>query len=126
MPDFARSYVELRGSKGFLWGLVTLVTVWMCLHFLIGLDPDWGMLNLFLSSEASISLAFFTMTSAKQELAAQLRDEAQAKAMMRVLNLVEAILPVAEAQRDLLQDHAEALVEVKGLLHTIHARGNYA
>lgn len=105
MPDFARLYATFRGSKAFLSGLVTFVAMWMGIHFLTGFDSDWGMLNLFLSLEASISLAFFTMLSDKQDA----HSNEQAADVRRI---AESILTIAETQRDMLADHA-------ALLHTL-------
>jgi hypothetical protein len=36
-------------------------------HFSLGTDKDFGALNLFLSAEASISLAFFTLMAEEQD-----------------------------------------------------------
>jgi uncharacterized membrane protein len=102
MPDFARIYATFRGSKAFLVGLVTFVFTWITLHFVFGIDPEFGMLNLFLSSEASISLAFFTMLSDRQDQHANAQGEALAK-------MLAALLTIAESQRDMLRDHAEVL-----------------
>lgn len=66
MPNVATIYSKFRGSKGFLIGLATFIGLWMTFHFLFGFDTDFGDLNTILSTEASVSLAFFTMVSDKQ------------------------------------------------------------
>lgn len=62
----AQFYAKARGSKWFVIGLVTFIATWLTCHNLWGIDKDFGMLNLFLSAEASIGMAFFTMLSDKQ------------------------------------------------------------
>ncbi|MHB8388030.1 MAG: hypothetical protein ACYDBH_00450 [Acidobacteriaceae bacterium] len=70
MKGAARFYAKARGSMWFLFGLVAFITIWVAAHFLYGLDKDWGVINLILSAEASVSLAFFAMISEQQERAA--------------------------------------------------------
>lgn len=66
MPNFAKIYSKFRGSTWFLGLLVTTCSTWLATHWLLGMDKDLGGLNIFLSFEASISLAFFTMVSDSQ------------------------------------------------------------
>lgn len=64
--DFAQLYARMRGSKGFLIGLCVFVFGWVIVSWLTGWDHDHGALNLVLSFEASISLAFFAVVSESQ------------------------------------------------------------
>lgn len=66
MPNFAKIYSKFRGSTWFLGLLVITCSTWLAAHWLLGMDKDLGGLNIFLSFEASISLAFFTMVSDSQ------------------------------------------------------------
>lgn len=102
MPNFAEVYAKARGSKAFLAGLVVFVFGWLGLSAVTGLDADHGLINLFLSTEASISLAFFTMLNDKTDAA----QRAQADALER---MVSSVLSIAEAQRDMLADHTAIL-----------------
>lgn len=60
---FSQFYVKFRASAWFLAFLVATCISWLALHWTFGLDKDLGGLNIFLSFEASISLAFFAMVS---------------------------------------------------------------
>jgi len=64
--DFAQLYARMRGSKGFLIGLCVFVFGWLGVSIATGWDRDHGTLNLVLSFEASISLAFFAVVSEAQ------------------------------------------------------------
>jgi hypothetical protein len=63
---FAQLYAKARGSKTFLFGLCAIVFTWLGASIVTGFDHDHGLLNLFLSFEASISLAFFAVVSEMQ------------------------------------------------------------
>lgn len=54
---FAEFYAVYRGSPYFIGTLLGIEVVWASAHYIYGFDPDWGMLNLFLSTEASITTA---------------------------------------------------------------------
>lgn len=86
--NLAGWYTRIRGSKTFLLGLLSFIGVWVTLHFLFRFDRDWGALNLILSSEASIALAFFTMMSERQEAAQRRLD----KHMLRILTAMHKLL----------------------------------
>ena len=90
----ASAYTKLRGSKLFLGGLIALISGWVAAHFIYHLDPDWGGLNLILSSEASIALALYTMI-------AMIQDHRYSKAM------------------DLHQKTLEYLLEMTAALHAV-------
>jgi len=63
---FAQLYAKARGSRSFLIGLCVIVVSWLGVSLATGFDRDHGLLNLFLSFEASISLAFFAVVSEMQ------------------------------------------------------------
>lgn len=65
--QFASVYAKARGSKWFLIGLVLFVISWLSMSYLSGFDKDHGLINLCLSAEASISLAFFALLNEQQD-----------------------------------------------------------
>lgn len=65
--EFAGAYKGFRGSKYFLIALVTFITTWLGLHWLVGFDADFGGINLALSIEASVGMSLFIMTSDRTE-----------------------------------------------------------
>ncbi|MGH7239520.1 MAG: hypothetical protein ACREHG_05580, partial [Candidatus Saccharimonadales bacterium] len=64
---FASFYTKFRASRLFLYGLCSLILIWLGMHWWLNIDKDFGALNLFLSAEASISLAFFTLVAEMQD-----------------------------------------------------------
>jgi hypothetical protein len=67
--NLATWYAKFRGSATFLWGLLGFIAFWIgVLHGVFKLDPDFGIINLILSSEASVSLAFFAMMQEQTDL----------------------------------------------------------
>lgn len=109
MPDFAKFYAAFRGSKGFLVGLVVFIGIWLSYHFTTGFDTEFGLLNTILSSEASVSLAFFTMLSDRQDRAQRKHAEALEHMVADIHQIGQATLAMAEAQRDVLKDHVGLL-----------------
>lgn len=77
-------YSKIRGSAAFVIFLCLFVGGWLTIHHTTGFDPEFGMLNLFLSTEASISLAFFTMMGDKQ-------DAANKRAIDELTDTVESV-----------------------------------
>lgn len=69
--DLANTYAKLRGSAGFLIGLVVFIAIWLTGSKILGVDKDHGMINLLLSAEASVSLAFFAMLQEKTDARVQ-------------------------------------------------------
>ena len=66
--NIAAVYGKFRGSKAFLVGLCSFIVIWMTLHFIVPVfDPEMGFINLILSVESSVSLAFFSYLSALQD-----------------------------------------------------------
>lgn len=103
--SFADLYTKARGSKAFLVGLCTFIISWLMLSAATGWDADHGLINLVLSSEASISLAFFAMVNDRQA-AAQQRALDDMKAALQVL------LTISEAQRDVLASQTKLLSDM--------------
>ncbi|PVX77157.1 DUF1003 domain-containing protein [Paraburkholderia unamae] len=94
-----RLYLKFREEKTFLRILILFVVLALVLHHLFGIDPDWGGTNLTLSIEAAIASAVIMMEQKRS-------GEVQQKQL-------EAILAMAEAQRDMLADHATLLKTLK-------------
>lgn len=99
---FARAYTQFRGSKIFLGLLILMVAGWLGAHWLFGLDPDFGGINLFLSAEASLSLAFFTIVSAMQDADTADRMRYQEKMLEYLSELSGAVheLLIRQAEQD--------------------------
>lgn len=98
--NFAKIYSRFRGSTWFLGILVGVCSFWLISHWLLGLDKDLGGLNIFLSFEASISLAFFTMV-----------NDAQADAAKKQTDTMEAILRKLEANDQKVLEIVEDIQE---------------
>ena len=96
----ASAYTNLRGSKLFLLSLVSIIVGWIAAHFFLGIDREWGALNLMLSSEASIALAFFTMIAHKQ-------DKNQADVAAYHQKQLEYILEIATAVHAIVAELSE-------------------
>ena len=97
-------YAAFRGSPAFIVCLLLLESGWMLSHVLWNFDSDWGMLNLFLSTEASITTALLIIDLRKAELM-------QTRHLKYMLHLLEAICGpevVAQEQGEAAQ---EELVE---------------
>jgi uncharacterized membrane protein len=107
--DLARTYAALRGSPIFLLVLAAFVTLWLLAHHFLKFDPDFGMLNMCLSIEASVSLAFFTMLG---ERASQSQNK-QAESLASVVNDIKlmsaSLIEVANAQKSVLETHTQVL-----------------
>jgi len=83
--NFAQLYAKARGSKTFLYGLLSFIFAWLAVSRATGFDADHGLINLILSAEASVSLAFFAMMGDKQD--AQHRE--QVAAMLALLQAIK-------------------------------------
>lgn len=83
--NFAQLYAKARGSKTFLYGLLAFILAWLAVSRATGFDADHGLINLILSAEASVSLAFFAMMGDKQD--AQHRE--QVAAMLALLQAIK-------------------------------------
>jgi uncharacterized membrane protein len=97
--NFAKWYAKFRGSSVFLFGLLGYIVTWLVLHKLLSWwDKDLALINLTLSAEASISLAFFAMMQEQTdlhhaELMTAIKDMlvAQQKTDAEILETVEEI-----------------------------------
>lgn len=118
MASLASTYAKFRGSRGFLFGLVVFVGSWLVFHFIFGFDSDFGELNTILSTEASISLAFFTMVSDAQ-------SEWVNRIILEIREMGAAGLDVSKAQRDVMLSTSktveELAVEVAALKQQLNA-----
>lgn len=93
---WSKLYAKFRGSSAFLWTLVATISIWLSWnsipflpHFAwLGVEQ----LNVFLSVEASMSVAILIMANEKT-------DRVQKQQLESLLNLVEAIKEMYE--RDL-------------------------
>lgn len=92
-------YLKFREERIFLRALCVFVFTALTLHYTIGYDPDWGGTNLTLSIEAAIASAVIMMEQKRS-------GDVQQK-------LLEAILAMAEAQRDMLSDHTSLLRSIR-------------
>lgn len=92
-------YLKFREEKIFLRVLCTFVVTALTLHYAVGYDADWGGTNLTLSIEAAIASAVIMMEQ-KRSGDVQQRQ-------------LEAILAMAETQRDLLAEHSNLLRAMK-------------
>ena len=86
----AAFYKRFRGSKYFLIALLTFITAALALHFVLGIDPEFGALNLALSIEASVGMSLFMAIADRQ-------DVQQAKQLEYMQHLMEAQLALVEA-----------------------------
>lgn len=84
--NFARLYARARGSKTFLYGLMAFILVWLVVSRWTGFDADHGLINLILSAEASVSLAFFAMMGEKQDA----QHQQQVDAMLALLQAIKS------------------------------------
>lgn len=79
----ATLYARFRGSVGFLYALCALIFAAVFCHRFLGYDPDWGLTNLCLSMEASVSVALLIMQEDRQRAAEERQQE-------KMLHLMEA------------------------------------
>jgi low affinity Fe/Cu permease len=84
--NFAQLYAKARGSKTFLYGLTVFIVAWLAISHLTGFDADHGLINLMLSAEASVSLAFFAMQGDKQDM----QHREQMDAIVDLLTAIKA------------------------------------
>ena len=94
--DLAKTYAKLRGSSGFLLGLIVFVALWLTASTMTGFDKDHGLINLMLSAEASISLAFFAMLQDRVDVAQQAQMDAIAQILTKMNERDQQILEVVE------------------------------
>lgn len=63
------AFVKFRGGNGFLITLTSFLAVWFSLRLVVPLDPDFGVLNVILSIEASLATCLLLDQQAKQTAA---------------------------------------------------------
>lgn len=108
-----RFYLTVRKPRNFLKIVFTFIGTSLALHWLRGYDSDWGSTNLILSIDATIASTVMLMV---QEEGA----EVQARMLAKLVEMGEqqektlkGVLLIAEAQRDMLIDHASLLRALK-------------
>jgi len=102
---FSQFYVKFRASAWFLAFLVGTCIGWLALHWLFHMDKDLGGLNIFLSFEASISLAFFAMVSEFQYH----EQKKQSDAIQQILNqMVVKVDDISEDVDEIKEDVEKA------------------
>jgi len=90
-----RIYLTVRKPRNFLKIVFTFISTSLLLHWMRGYDADWGSTNLILSIDATIASTVMLMV---QEEGAEMQQR-----------MLEALVSMAEAQRDMLADHASLL-----------------
>jgi len=90
-----RIYLTVRKPRNFLKIVFTFIGTSLLLHWMRGYDSDWGSTNLILSIDATIASTVMLMV---QEEGAEMQQR-----------MLEALVSMAEAQRDMLADHASLL-----------------
>lgn len=88
-------YLRFRGSNAFLWFLAVYIGAWIVAHHVTGFDPDFAILNLTLSCEASLSVALLMVDAAKA-------DKARNKQLEYMLHTMEAMQSLLETQNKML------------------------
>jgi len=106
MRNLFRLYMTVRKPRNFLILLCIFIGTSIALHFALGTDLDFGATNLILSIEASTASAVLMMVA---EESAQL----QRQTIESQGSMLAALLSIAEAQRDMLADHAALLRTLK-------------
>ena len=88
----ARHYAAFRGSPVFIAVLVLGVSLWLLGHWYLGLDKDFGEINLVLSIEAGVSSALLVMDLARGEAHRKRTEERHTKMLKYIADLMEALL----------------------------------
>lgn len=94
-----RFYLTVRKPRNFLKIVFTFICTSLLLHWIRGYDTDWGSTNLILSIDATIASTVMLMV---QEEGAEMQQR-----------MLEALVNMAEAQRDMLDDHTALLRSIK-------------
>ncbi|MGH7056427.1 MAG: DUF1003 domain-containing protein [Acetobacteraceae bacterium] len=99
----AAVYARFRGSAWFVLFLCAFLSGWFALNLVPGLPhfdrPGYGVLNVILSSEASLSVALLIMATEKQ-------DRVQRKQLEYMLHMMEAMRLRLAVQKDALAGSA--------------------
>lgn len=92
-------YARFRGSRAFLIALAATIAIWIAWNLIPGLphfdDPEFGRLNLALSTEASLSVALLIMAGDKQETA----QREQLRYLQHQAAAIRALLEAAAAHK---------------------------
>lgn len=66
MSDTRSAFVRFRGGYGFIGAMAIFLIAWFSARALWHFDPDFGLLNLLLSIEASMATCFLIDQQSKQ------------------------------------------------------------
>jgi hypothetical protein len=108
-----RFYLTVRRPRNFLILLCIFIGTSLLLHFLNGYDGDWGATNLILSIEASTAGAVLMMVAESSAETQERMLEALVEMSQSQDKTLKGVLLIAEAQRDMLMDHANLLRALK-------------
>lgn len=111
MVNPAAWYSKIRGSAAFVLFLGLFIGTWLAIHYTTGFDQEFGMLNLFLSTEASISLAFFTMMGDKQDAANKRAIDELTDTVESVQAMSKLLLAMGEIKQNELTNKIGSSVE---------------
>jgi hypothetical protein len=111
--SFAASYKRFRGSKAFVLVLSSIIGAVMVLHWTIGFDPDWGGLNLFLSIEASLSMAIFMALQEQIDRIQAANDNFQRDQLKYMLTVLDAQRAQSKSQAEMVKAILEILRDMK-------------
>lgn len=101
MHKLADLYARFRGSALFMLLLCGFVSAWVSGHIVFNIDPTWGMLNLCLSIEASISVAMLMIANEKQDRLQGMQEEwhrHQQEMHAENLKRIEKVIVTGQAQ----------------------------
>jgi uncharacterized membrane protein len=88
-------YARFRASPWFVISLFAIIVGWIGWNIWPGLvhfdDPEFGRLNLFLSTEASLASAVISYALDKQAAAHKRQSEAEQRQLRCMLHLMEAV-----------------------------------
>lgn len=84
------AYARFRGSAWFLLALCFAITLALAAHRWFAFDPGYGIINLCLSIEASVSVALLIMANERQEAA----EEKRLRYMLHLLEANRELLSV--------------------------------
>lgn len=113
--SFERLYARFRSGKYFLYTLMTFCVCWVFFNWKTGFDPDFGLYNTMLSTEASLNGTVIVMMADKFEKWVREMLEwhkKQAKGleslMMAQASEMDQVRELTEAVLDLLRHHDES------------------
>lgn len=130
-----KAYLTVRKPRNFLVLLIIFISVSLSLHWSISYDADFGATNLMLSIEATVAGAVLMVVaeeSAERQKIAAIQSEKMLGAVFEMAEsqskTLQGVLLIAEAQRDMLMDHASILRALRDadtrILNALHG-GTY-